>query len=63
MTIADRHDLDEARVNRDSPVFGDIAAKFSQAIEDEVARRCRLGLPVVVGDGHGGVKDLNHVSP
>jgi len=36
-----------------SPVFGDIVAKMTVAVNLEVERRLRLGLPVVVDRGNG----------
>jgi len=42
--------LDTALV---SPVFGDIAAKVTSAVRQEVERRLRLGLPVSVDRGRG----------
>jgi hypothetical protein len=40
-----------------SPVFGDIVAKMTVAVNLEVERRLRLGLPVVVDRGNG-IEDL-----
>jgi hypothetical protein len=36
-----------------SPVFGDIVEKMTAAVNLEVERRLRLGLPVVVDRGNG----------
>jgi hypothetical protein len=36
-----------------SPVFGDIVAKMTVAVNLEVERRLGLGLPVVVDRGNG----------
>lgn len=36
-----------------SPVFGDIVAKIKFAADQEIERRLRLGLPVVVDRGNG----------
>ena len=41
-----------------SPIFGDVVAKMTLAIDEEVARRYRLGLPVIVDRGNG-IEDLN----
>jgi len=41
-----------------SPVFGDLIAKATLAIDLEIERRLRLGLPVVVDRGSG-VEQLN----
>jgi hypothetical protein len=62
MTVAGHSDLDEATVNRDAGVFGDIVANAFRAVDEEVARRYRLGLPVVVSNERGEVVDLNHMS-
>jgi hypothetical protein len=36
-----------------SPVFGDIAAKMSLAVDEEVERLLRLGIPLVIDRGNG----------
>jgi hypothetical protein len=59
MAVGAPHRADEATINRDDEVFGDIVANAMHAIEVEVARRFQLGLPIVVSDGNGGVADLN----
>ncbi len=48
-------DVDESAADARwvSPVFGDIVAKVKLAGEQEVERRLRLGLPVVVDRGNG----------
>ena len=41
-----------------SPVFGDIVAKMILAVDLEVERRLRSGLPVVVERGNG-IEQIN----
>ncbi|MGH9058825.1 MAG: hypothetical protein ACRDZY_04810 [Acidimicrobiales bacterium] len=41
------------RAHHVSPVFGDLIAKATLAIDVEVERRQRLGLPVIVDRGRG----------
>ena len=36
-----------------SPVFGDIVTKMTRAVDQEVERLLRLGVPVVVDRGNG----------
>ena len=47
-TATERH-----RLERISPVFGDIVAKMTQAADSEIDRLLSLGIPVVVDRGHG----------
>jgi hypothetical protein len=44
-----------------SPIFGDIVGKIEAAADQEIARRLRLGQPVVVDRGHG-VEELTVLS-
>jgi hypothetical protein len=41
-----------------SPVFGDLTAKVTEAIDREVARLRELGVPVMVDLGNGVEEDL-----
>ena len=47
-TATERH-----RLERISPVFGDIVVKMTQAADHEIDRLLSLGIPVVVDRGHG----------
>jgi hypothetical protein len=62
MTVVAHRDLDEATVNRDAGVFGDIVANAFRAVDEEVARRYRLGLPVIVSNERGEIVDLNRAA-
>ena len=46
------------RTDAVTPTFDDTAAKVKLAVDQEVERRLRLGLPVVVDEGHG-IEDLS----
>jgi hypothetical protein len=62
MAVETRRGADEATINRDDDVLGDIATNAMSGIDDEVACRFRLGPPVVVSDGSGRVVDLSATS-
>jgi hypothetical protein len=44
---------ERTRLERISPVFGDIVAKMTQAADHEIDRLLSLGLPIIVDRGHG----------